>query len=171
MSSRFHVRRLTPFYYNWSAVAADFNKDGKTDIASGPYVYSGPDFTAKREIYAPHTVNPSDNYATFVQHVGDFNGDGWPDIVATNLGKSGGTLYINPGTERRRWKQYHVVPSVQSEDSLLTDVDSDGEPELVYIAENFVRYAKSDPADPTGGVAGAHSIGERAVVGAWHRRG
>lgn len=167
VSSRFHVQRLTPFYYNWSAVAADFNKDGKTDIASGPYVYYGPDFTAKREIYAPQTVNPSDNYATFVQHVGDFNGDGWPDIVATNLGKSGATLYINPGTERRRWKQYHVVPSVQSENSLLTDVDGDGEPELVYIAENFVRYAKPDPADPTGPWQ-VHTVSEK---GPWSVHG
>ncbi len=149
VGKRFHIQRLTPYYYNWSAVAADFNKDGKIDIASGPYIYYGPDFTTKREIYAAQTVNPSNNYATFVQHVTDFNGDGWPDIVATNLGSSGATLYLNPGPEPRRWKQYHVIPSVQSENSLLSDVDGDGKPELVYIAENFIRYAKPDPANPT----------------------
>jgi hypothetical protein len=37
IGKRFHIQRLTPYYYNWSAVAADFNKDGKIDIASGPW--------------------------------------------------------------------------------------------------------------------------------------
>lgn len=149
VGSRFKVQRLTPYYYNWSAVAADFNHDGKLDIASGPYIYYGPGFTTRREIYPAHTANPSDSYATFVQHAYDVNGDGWPDIVATNLGSSGATLYINPGAESRRWKQYKVVPNVQSEDSLLADVDGDGKPELVYVAEGFIRYAKPDPAQPT----------------------
>jgi hypothetical protein len=37
VGKRFHIQRLTPYYYNWSAVAADFNKDGKIDIASCPW--------------------------------------------------------------------------------------------------------------------------------------
>jgi hypothetical protein len=167
IGKRFHIQRLTPYYYNWSAVAADFNRDGQIDIASGPYIYYGPAFTTKREIYPAQTVNPSNSYATFVQHVADFNGDGWPDIVATNLGSNGATLYINPGLEPRRWKQYHVVPSVQSEDSLLSDVDGDGKPELVYIAENFVRYAKPDPANPTG-LWQVHTVSEK---GPWSVHG
>jgi hypothetical protein len=64
---------------------------------------------------------------------------------------SAAMVHSLPGPEPRRWKQYHVVPSVQSEDSLLSDVDGDGKPELVYIAENFVRYAK-----PTRPIRQAH---------------
>jgi len=151
VGSRFRLQRLTPFYYNWSAAAADFNRDGKLDIISGPYIYFGPDFTMSREIYPARTFNPSDEYATWVQHAYDFTGDGWPDVVATNLGQSGGAfLYVNPGSEGRRWKRYRVLPSMQSEDSLLADVDGDGKPELVYIADGYVRYAKPDPNHPTG---------------------
>ena len=41
----FRMQRLSPFFYGWSADAADFNRDGKLDIVSGPYIYYGPDFT------------------------------------------------------------------------------------------------------------------------------
>jgi hypothetical protein len=67
VGSRFRMQRLSPFYYNWSAVAADFNHDGKLDVLSGPYVYYGPDFTKFREIYPAKTFNPSNEYATWVQ--------------------------------------------------------------------------------------------------------
>ena len=34
--------------------------------------------------------------------------------------------------------------------SLLKDVDGDGKPELVYGGGGYLRYAKPDPANPTG---------------------
>jgi hypothetical protein len=62
-----------------------------------------------------------------------------------------------------------VIPAYQSEIGVLRDVDSDGKPELVYMAQGAVRYAKPDPANPTGewtvttvsetGYATAHGIG------------
>jgi hypothetical protein len=168
VGSRFRAQRLSPFYYNWSAVAADFNHDGKMDVLSGPYVYYGPDFTKFREIYPAKTVNPSTEYATWVQHAYDFTGDGFPDIVATNLGESGGAyLFVNPGSEARRWDRHKVVASMQSEDSLLVDVDGDGKPELVYVAEQTMRYAKPDPSDPTK-LWTVHTVSEK---GPWPAHG
>jgi hypothetical protein len=68
-----------------------------------------------------------------------------------------------------------VVPNVATEATLLKDLDKDGKPELVYGAEGFVRYAKPDPANPTGqwtihtisekGPWGAHGIGVGDVNG------
>jgi Domain of Unknown Function (DUF1080)/FG-GAP-like repeat len=151
VGSGFRMQRLSPFYYNYSAAAADFNRDGKLDIVSGPFIYYGPDFTTSREIYPARTFNPSNEFATWVQHAYDFTGDGWPDVVATNLGESGGAfLYVNPGNESRRWQRYRVLPSMQSEVSLLADVDGDGKPELVYVADGYMRYAKPGAANPTG---------------------
>ncbi len=42
---------LTQDFYSEGACFADFNKDGKFDVASGPFWYPGPDFKTKQEIY------------------------------------------------------------------------------------------------------------------------
>jgi Domain of Unknown Function (DUF1080)/FG-GAP-like repeat len=149
VGANFKMQRLSPFYYSWSATAADFNRDGKMDVLAGPYIYYGPDYTRRSEIYPAETVNPSNDYALLLDHAGDFTGDGWPDLLVSNLGK-GATLYVNPKGEIRRWKSYQVVTGMTSEESIMADVDGDGKQELVYMADGFVRYAKPDPANPTG---------------------
>jgi hypothetical protein len=166
VGSRFRIQRVSPFYYNWTAVAADFNHDGKLDLISGAYMYFGPDFTRSREIYPARTFNPSTEYSVWVQHAYDFTGDGWADVVATNLGH-GAMLYVNPGDSSRRWKQYRVIPTMESENSLLADVDGDCKPELIYIADGYMRYAKPDPANPIG-MWIVHTISEK---GAWPAHG
>ena len=84
-------------------------------------------------------------------------------------------MYVNPRGEARRWDKYHVVPTVQTEIALLRDVDGDGKPELVYGAEGQLRYAKPDPANPTGpwiirsisesGYSTAHGLGVGDING------
>ena len=155
VGSRFRMQRLSPFYYGWSAAAADFNRDGKMDIVSGPFIYYGPDYLTSREIYPAEAYNPSTQYSMndWVEHAHDFTGDGWPDVLTTSHaggGKDGATLYVNPKGESRRWEKYKVVPLIQSEETVLKDVDGDGEPELVYEADGYMRYAKPDPRNPTG---------------------
>lgn len=154
-SSRFHIQRLSPFFYGWSAAAADFNHDGHLDIISGPFIYYGPDFTKYREIYPEQTYNASNEYPLndWVVHAADFTGDGWPDILTTSHaggGTTGAVLYVNPKGESRRWQRYTVVTPASSEESVLADVDGDGKPELVYIGGGFMCYAKPDPKNPTG---------------------
>jgi hypothetical protein len=166
VGSGFRMQRVSPFYYNWTATAEDFNHDGKLDLVAGGYIFFGPDFTTSREIYATRTFNPSTEYSTWVQHAYDFTGDGWADVVATRLGV-GAVLYVNPGNESRRWKQYMILPSMQSEDSLLADVDGDGKPELIYIADGYMRYAKPDPGHPTAPWV-VHTISEK---GPWQGHG
>jgi hypothetical protein len=99
-----------------------------------------------------------------VQLAAYFNGDGWPDVLTTSHSAStggGATLYINPKRELRSWDSYKVVPSIQTEITLLRDID--GEPELVFGGEGQVRYAKPDPANPTSTWI-VKSISERGLV-------
>jgi hypothetical protein len=89
----------------------------------------------------------------WVEHAYDFTGDGWPDVLTTSHaggGKDGAVLYVNPKGESRRWDKYKVVPVLQSEETVMKDVDGDGKPELVYEAEGYMRFAKPDPPIPLG---------------------
>ncbi len=178
-SSNFRKQQLSDFYYSWSSTAADFNHDGILDVVSGPYIYYGPDYNKTREMYLAETVNPSTKFATdaWMQFAADFTGDGWPDVITVSYGaENGGVfLYVNPKGEDRRWDKYKVVDDVQSEIAVLRDVDGDGKPEVVYMGDGQVRYAKPDPANPTGqwivhnvsekGYATAHGIGVGDING------
>jgi hypothetical protein len=184
ISQNFRKQQLSPFYYAWGAAAGDFNHDGNLDIVAGPYYYLGPDFTKRREIYPAVVRNPGKEYSTdcWMTYAADFTGDGWPDVITSSFGNDGGPggevgvwLYVNPKGESRRWDKYQVVPAVQSEIATLRDLDGDGKPELVYMAEGFVRVAKPDPSNPTrpwiihsvseAGYGTAHGIGVGDING------
>jgi hypothetical protein len=116
--------------------------------------------------------NASTQYSMndWVEHAYDFTGDGWPDVLTTSHaggGKDGAVLYVNPKGESRRWDKYKVVPVIQSEETVMKDVDGDGKPELVYEAEGYMRYAKPDPANPTGTWT-IHTVSEK---GPWPAHG
>jgi hypothetical protein len=148
VSSRFTMRRLSDFYYAWSATAADFNHDGVMDVAAGPFFYLGPNYTERREFTISQTFNPSNQYASgMINFAFDYTGDGWDDILMTASRPI--MLYVNPKGESRRWDSYSVVPSVSTEEVQFKDVDADGKPEVVFGGGGVVAYAKPDPADPT----------------------
>src|SRR5690554_2564697 len=147
-SPRFTVQRISDMYYSWAADAADFNKDGVMDVVAGPYIYYGPDYTKRREIFPAIAGSPSLEFPyNRVQDTYDFNYDGWPDVLSSAFST---TLYINPKGESRRWKSYDVLPDVsQSEITEFVDIDEDGRRELVYSGNGSVRYAKPNADDPT----------------------
>jgi hypothetical protein len=178
-SPDFRKQTLNDFYYGWGQAAADFNHDGHLDIASGPFIYYGPDFTKRREYFRGEATDPTNDFAMDAHEVfaGNFTGHpDWPDIITVKFG--GGHcvyLYVNSQGENRIWKSYPVVDNVASEIAIVADVNGKGKPALVYTGEGYVRYAEPDPANPTGpwivhnvsaaGYAIGHGIGAGDING------
>jgi hypothetical protein len=148
LSPRFSMKRLDDFFYAWDVAVGDFNHDGILDINAGPYIYLGPNFTERREIYLGQTINQSTQYpSAMVTYAYDFNGDGWDDILTTESRQM--VLYLNPRDVNRRWDRFLVAPTVTTELAILKDIDGDGRPELVYGSDGQMFFAKYDPAHPT----------------------
>src|SRR4029450_8665022 len=73
-------RWLTAIFYGEGANFGDFNKDGKLDAVSGPFIYDGPEFTMKHaysEVVASDPLAYSQNFFSYVY---DFDKDGFTDI-------------------------------------------------------------------------------------------
>jgi len=146
LSTRFRLQQLEEFYYGWGAAAGDFNRDGNLDVTAGPYLYYGPDFTKRREVFLGAVAT---GYASnMVTHVFDFTGDGWPDVLATESRPM--VLYVNPRQENRRWERFAVLPTVAEETTVMADLNGDKRPEVIFSAQGgTISYATYDTANPT----------------------
>jgi hypothetical protein len=148
-SPRFQKRQLESVFYGEAVTAADVNLDGNMDVIAGPFVYLGPDFLKRREIYLPQPFNVASYPDALQESVADVTGDGFPDVVRVGLPRTAAVLYVNPGKEVRLWERHEIIPSVDSEIAYLDDLDGDGKPEFFYGDGGYIGYAKPDPADPT----------------------
>lgn len=142
-----HVDLVTgPFYYLGPdfAVAREIYPPETANIAGpqggqldGPSIPGmGMSSAAASEPGARVPAVSHGNYSNaFQSWVHDFNGDGWPDIVAI-LGLGGkptfsAHLFINPGTDSRSWDNYEIASIVADEQEDLVDIDGDGRLEMV----------------------------------------
>src|SRR5690606_39893739 len=83
-SDRFTIQRISDMYYSWAVDVADYNKDGNLDIVAGPYLYYGPGFTKRSEIFPAIAAGRSLEFAyNRAQDTYDRNKDGWPGIISS----------------------------------------------------------------------------------------
>jgi hypothetical protein len=182
----FRKIQLTDEFWTEAVAIGDINRDGHIDIVAGPYWYEGPEFKKRHEFYpATHTfkfkkadgteetiagfdgisggvANSSMHYVT----VYDFNGDGWPDILAVGLpdgddSKSAFAYwYQNPGAEGIKngvlWTRHLISEQADNFSVVFVDLFHDGKPVLLCMSgghseesEKQVGYLKPDPNDPT----------------------
>jgi len=139
---------LTDQFYCEGAHIADFNKDGKMDVVSGPFWYEGPDFQKKHEIRPVKAYDPKGYSDNFLTYTGDYNGDGWMDVFFAPFPGSEGYWYENPAGKDGPWKKHLAFKVVDNESPMMADLDGDGRLELIFNTDGCLGYAKYDPAKP-----------------------
>ncbi len=142
---------LNKQYYTESNCFADFDKNGKVDVCSGPWWYEGPSFTTKHDIYSGSPVTNLQswvsNWHTFVY---DMNGDGYMDIVIITAAGTGSCIwYENPKNTTRRWSSHQVFTGIDMESPTFTDIDGDEKPEFVGVKSGYWGFAAVNWSNPT----------------------
>lgn len=140
--------QLSDKFYAEGAYYGDFNRDGKLDVVAGPFWFQGPDFRTKHQIREPKIFEPksySDNFLTFT---GDFNADGWIDVLYVGWPGKETFWYQNPAGKGTSWKQHLAYANVGNESPMYGDVNGDGRSELIFNNDGYLGYATYDPAKP-----------------------
>jgi len=115
---------------------------------AGPFWFEGPDFQKRHEYRPAKTFDPkgySDNFLTFA---GDFNGDGWTDILCVGFPGKETYWYENPASKDTPWKQHLAYPNVGNESPVWGDMNGDGRSELIFCNDGYLGYATPNPAKP-----------------------
>ncbi|HPY29737.1 MAG TPA: HEAT repeat domain-containing protein [Verrucomicrobiota bacterium] len=141
--------RLADQFYAEGAYYGDFNRDGKLDVVAGPFWFEGPDFVKRHEYRPVQTFDPKNYSDNFLTYTGDFNGDGWTDILCVPWPGKEGYWLENPRGQAGHWPRHLFYDMVGNESPVWGDVTGDGRPELLFNNEGRLGYAGPDPAHPT----------------------
>ena len=139
---------LTTTFYAEGAGYGDFDRNGTTDVVSGPYWYEGPAFTIKHVIYTPVAFDPKSYSDNFLEFVHDFDADGYPDVLVVNYPGKDASVYANSKKPDVAWVRHQVFPNVADESPAFTDLTGDGKPELVFAYGNKFGWAGPSAAAP-----------------------
>jgi len=110
---------------------ADFNGDGKLDIAVGSVYYAGPDWKMRPILAEPKSFPPEQYSDVFACFACDVNRDGRMDLVTIDMPGRQTWWFENPGPAGGPWKRHVAVKVTNNENPIWADVFGDGRKELV----------------------------------------
>jgi hypothetical protein len=142
-------RWLTAIFYGEGANFGDFNKDGKIDVVSGPFIYDGPEFTMKHPYTKVVVSDPLAYSRSFFAFSGDLNRDGWTDIIIIGFPGEAALWYENPQGKDGEWTSHVILDKVDNESPTI--LFSNDSATLLCMSGGQIGYAtpdKSDPAKP-----------------------
>ena len=165
----FEKIQLTDRFWSEGATFGDFNKDGKQDVASGPYWWAGPDFKTRYTYYPDNlgwqkqnkdgSVQTIQGYegalgtknaysSNFFAFSHDFNADGWDDILILGFPGAESSWYENPQGKAGHWERHVILDVTDNESPTFTDITGDGKPEIVCGSGGHYGYASPDWSQP-----------------------
>ncbi len=147
---KFRRVRLDRAFRSEGVAVADFDRDGRLDIATGTMLYLGPDWKprpmrAEAKEYQPE--NYSEEFLCFAE---DIDRDGWMDLIVVGFPGAATRWLRNPGKAGGPWKEYPAIEKTGNESPAWVDADGDGRKELVFVSEPGMALAKpgADPKKP-----------------------
>ena len=146
--SGYEKKVLDPEFRAEGACFADFNQDGKPDVVAGPWWFEGPAFSVRHEVRKPQSFKPEEYSDNFLTYTGDFNGDGFPDILYMPFPGRETYWCANPGKNGGEWKSHLAFPVTDNESPQLVDMNGDGRPDMLFNTGGQMGYASYDPAKP-----------------------
>lgn len=137
-----------PFYL----AAADFNNDGRTDIAVASYGSSSIGVFLNTTAFAGQATFAAGGGPVGVA-IGDFNGDGRPDLVTANNSGNNVSVLLNTaisGTVPSYSPQQTFFSGTNPQDIAVGDLNGDGRPDLAIANANSNSVAVLLNTTPTG---------------------
>jgi hypothetical protein len=131
----------------------DFNKDGAPDVHAGPYLWLGPDFETRHQLFPPPPNNAYDgmSLADWANYEYDVDGDGWLDSINVMRPSTPSYWYKNPGfplaDTTASWVKTELGTLVL-EQSMFADLAGDGKPSIVGAADGQFGYFDPTPSGP-----------------------
>lgn len=106
----------------------DFNKDGKLDIAAGPYLYLAPDWKPVkiRELKGKVDDKGKGYFSDFANIAVDVDGDGLLDVVSCDWFAKNATWFRNPGKKEGLWEERVIEVNGNFETADLWDLEGKG---------------------------------------------
>jgi len=140
--------KLDGAFRSEGVAVADFDRDGRLDIATGNILYMGPDWRPKPMLGSPKEYNPEGYSEEFLCFAEELDGDGWTDLIVVGFPEARTGWLRNPGRSGERWREYTAVEKTGNESPDWIDVDKDGHKELLFVSEEGTAFARPG-ADPT----------------------
>jgi len=127
---------------------ADFNRDGRLDIATGNLLYAGPDWKPQPMLGAAREYKPENYSDEFLCFAEDIDRDGWTDLIVVGFPGAKTRWLRNPGRRGGPWKEFPAIEKTGNESPDWVDIFKTGRRELVFVSENGMALARPG-ADPT----------------------
>ena len=126
----FKKTQIDPVFRSEGVAVADFNGDGKKDIAAGSVYYTAGEWRMHSILEEPNAFEPKTYSDAFCCFAEDLSGDGLADLVVVGFPGKETPWFENPGSDKP-WKRHVAVKVTNNESPLWSDLTGDGRPELV----------------------------------------